>query len=136
MQPLTVYFDGECPICKFEVAFYERRDRLSLLDWKDITTLSSDQLPRGKSRDDLLGKFHALEQDGRWHVGVDAFDAIWRRLPLFSHFAWLFRTPIIRQIANLAYRGFLAWQQRDRRRRRQQRHRREQLAAQVGKTSD
>ena len=132
MEPLTVYFDGECPVCKFEVAFYERRDKFRLITWLDITKLPDDQLPRGKNRSHLLGKFHTVEQDGQWNIGVDAFHAIWRRLPLFSHLAWLFKTPIIRQIANLAYRGFLIWQQRDRKRR----ERKKQMSPVGGKTPD
>lgn len=132
MEPLTVYFDGECPICKLEVAFYQRRDKFRLITWLDITQLTADQLPRGRNRSDLLGKFHATERDGQWHIGVDAFHAVWRRLPLFSHFAWLFKTPIIRQGANLAYRGFLFWQQRHRKRR----ERKKQMSSPGRKTPD
>ncbi|MEM8773346.1 MAG: DUF393 domain-containing protein, partial [Pseudomonadota bacterium] len=104
MTPLTVYFDGECPICNFEVAFYQRRDKFHLITWTDITQIPDGQLPRGKSRPELLGKFHTIDQSGRWHIGVDAFHAIWQRLPWFSHFAPLFITPGIRQLTNIAYR--------------------------------
>ena len=110
MSPLSVYFDGECPICKFEVSFYERRDKSKLITWLDITQLTDAELPQGKSRSDLLGKFHTIGEDGQWHIGVDAFHAIWQRLPFFSRLAWTFKTPGLRQIANLAYRGFLTWQ--------------------------
>ena len=99
MSPLSVYFDGECPICKFEVSFYERRDKSKLITWLDITQLTDAELPQGKSRSDLLGKFHTIGEDGRWHIGVDAFHAIWLRLPFFSHLAWTFKTPGLRQIA-------------------------------------
>ena len=123
MTPLTVYFDGECPVCKFEVAFYQRRDKFHLITWTDITQIPDGQLPRGKSRPELLGKFHTVDQSGRWHIGVDAFHAIWQRLPWFSHFAPLFITPGIRQLSNVAYRLFLTWQGRDRRRRERRRRR-------------
>lgn len=117
MQPLTVFYDGECPICDFEVAFYKRRDKCQLITWLDINQLTDGQLPQGKSRSDLLGRFHTIGRDGHWRIGVDAFHAIWQRLPLFCRLAWLFKTPITRQIAHVAYRVFLTWQQRDRRRR-------------------
>lgn len=118
MNKLDVYYDGNCSICRIEVAYYKRRDRDGLIDWLDITKLSGTQLPANKSHAQLLGKFHTVDSEGIWHIGVDAFNAIWRRLPVFQKFAWIFITPGLRQIAELAYRAFLAWQ-RHRRRNRQ-----------------
>ena len=117
MHKLDVFYDGDCPICAIEVAFYERRDKANLISWRDITSLAEAELPAGKSREQLLGKFHTLDASDDWHVGVDAFHAIWQRLPLFRRLAWTFKTPGLRQIAELAYRTFLAWQGRNRRKR-------------------
>jgi predicted DCC family thiol-disulfide oxidoreductase YuxK len=115
--PLSVWYDGECPVCRQEVALYSRMDHHGLIDWIDIGALDDNELPPGKSRDDLLGRFHARETDGPWQVGVDAFAAIWRKLPGFRHFAFLFRLPVIRQVAQVAYLGFLRWQRHHRARR-------------------
>ena len=117
MDKLDVFFDGDCPICRFEVAAYKRWDRDGLIVWQDITRLSDAQLPTNRSRDQLLGKFHTVDAEGTWHIGVDAFSAIWKRLPVFKNIAWIFHTPVLRQIAELAYRGFLRWQSRNRRKR-------------------
>ena len=116
-KQLTIFYDGECPICRMEVNYYERLDRSDALVWQDICELSDAQLPTGKTREVLLGKFHVQEPTGDWHVGVDAFSAIWTRLPVFRRLAWIFRTPGLRQIAELGYRGFLAWQRRHRQKR-------------------
>ena len=116
-KPLTVFYDGHCPICRVEVRYYQRIDRLSLVNWTDISTLAEDDLPNGKSRGQLLGIFHARFSNGDWAIGVDAFEAIWSRLPVLRRFAWLFRVPVLRQAAHLFYRGFLIWQKRDRARR-------------------
>ena len=102
MNKLDVYYDGDCPICRIEVAYYKRRDRDGLIDWLDITKLSDTQLPSNKSHNQLLGKFHTIDFEGTWHIGVDAFNAIWRRLPVFQKFAWVFDTPALRQIAAFA----------------------------------
>lgn len=114
MHSLTVYFDGNCPICRAEVRFYKWYDKSRLIAWTDIGLLTDEQLPPRKSRDELLGKFHAKEEGSNWHVGVDAFAVIWQRLPIFRRFAWVFRTPGLRHLAEIAYRGFLAWQKRHR----------------------
>ena len=114
---LAVSYDGNCPVCRQEVALYRRIDRDARIDWIDIVALADGQLPEGKSREDLLGRFHAREGDGPWRIGVDAFAAIWRQLPGLRWGAFLFRTPLVRQAAQLAYLGFLSWQRRHRARR-------------------
>jgi len=119
---IEVFHDGDCPVCRLEVGYYGRLDRAGRIDWIDITALTDAQLPAGKSRDDLLGRFHVREIGGdKWHVGVDAFARIWRELPYWRHFAFLFSVPGLRGLAELGYRGFLRWQ-RWHRARRQQRH--------------
>ncbi|MDP2119491.1 MAG: DUF393 domain-containing protein [Hoeflea sp.] len=118
-SPLSVWYDGECPVCRQEVTLYRRIDRENQIDWIDIVALTDAQLPAGKSRADLLGRFHARQDDGPWQVGVDAFAAIWGKLPGLKWGAFLFRTPLIRQAAQLAYLGFLRWQRRHRARRAQ-----------------
>jgi len=111
---IDVYYDGECPICRWEVDLYQRMDKAARIRWSDITAMREAQLPRGKTRADLLGKFHAREIKGQtqepWHIGIDAFARIWRALPGLRHAAFIFRLPVIRQIAGLAYLGFLRWQ--------------------------
>ena len=116
-RPLSVWYDGDCPVCRQEVALYSRIDRDDLITWIDIIALGDSELPAGKNRQELLGKFHAREGDGPWHIGVDAFAAIWQRLPVFKWFAFLFRLPVIRQVAQIAYLGFLKWQRHHRARR-------------------
>lgn len=124
-MPLSVWYDGQCPVCRQEVALYRRIDKRHLIDWIDIGTLSDEQVPPGKSRDELLGRFHARstsnngQHDGGdgYRTGVDAFAAIWRRLPGLNRLAFVFRTPGLRQLAQLAYLGFLKWQRRHRARR-------------------
>ena len=120
-QPaLTVWYDGDCPVCRQEVKLYRRIDRDEAIEWIDILALTDAELPQGKNRDDLLGRFHARTGNGPWRIGVDAFAAIWQRLPVLKWFAFLFKTPLIRQVAQLAYLGFLKWERQHRARRNRQ----------------
>jgi predicted DCC family thiol-disulfide oxidoreductase YuxK len=129
MNKIEVFHDGECPVCRLEIAFYRRVDREGRILWTDIVQLSDHELPAGKSRADLLGRFHVRElavaqgadpavppakPSSDWHVGVDAFARIWRALPGFKWFAWIFSVPGIRQLSQLAYLGFIRWQARRR----------------------
>ena len=114
MSALEVFYDGGCPVCRIEVDLYRRFG--DGIDWIDIEALADADLPL--PRETLLGRFHARRPDGTWAVGVDAFQAIWRVLPYWRRAAWLFSAPGIRQATEIAYRGFLRWQRRDRARRR------------------
>ncbi len=112
---IKVFYDGGCPICRWEVDLYTCYDKANKILWVDIETLTEADLPADKTRDELLGKFHVRDlREGssqQWSVGVDAFARIWRALPRFRHFAFMFKLPIIRQVTKLAYFGFLKWQQ-------------------------
>lgn len=119
-QQIEVYYDGGCPICRWEVDLYSRMDSGGQIRWTDIEALTDGELPADKTREDLLGKFHVREtQDTQlWYIGVDAFARIWRALPGLRHAAFIFRLPIIRQAAMASYRVFLKWQSWHRRHRR------------------
>lgn len=115
---IEVFYDGDCPVCRIEVGYYGRVDRAGRIAWVDVTALSDAELPAGKRRDELLGRFHVREiGGGAWYVGVDAFARIWRELPRWRHFAFLFSVPGLRGLAELGYRGFLRWQRWHRARR-------------------
>ncbi len=111
---IEVFYDGDCPVCRWEIKFYERLDKQCRISWTNILVLNATDLPKGKNTADLLGKFHVrnlpAQPDQHWHIGVDAFARIWRELPFFKYFAWLFSVPGIRQLAQLAYLGFIRWQ--------------------------
>lgn len=113
----TVFYDGDCPVCRFEIDQYQRLDRASNVAWVDISETSDKALPEGKSREALLGAMHVKGADGAWHIGVDGFAETWRALPGFRRVAWIFAVPGVRQVAELAYRLFLIWQRSDRKRR-------------------
>lgn len=122
---IEVFYDGDCPVCRWEVRLYDRMDQRGAVLWTDIGGLEPDDLPRGKTQADLLGRFHvrdvATQDHGGpqepWFIGVDAFARIWRVLPGLRYCAGLFRVPGIRQLTMVAYRLFLKWQGWHRRRR-------------------
>lgn len=118
---ITVYYDGKCPFCKWEVGLYSRMDKAGHIAWQAIETLAEKDLPTEKSHADLLGKFHVRDmkmQKADWHIGIDAFARIWQVLPGLRHLAFLFRVPVMRQLTMLAYRFFLKWQSYHRKHRR------------------
>lgn len=80
MSALEVWFDGDCPLCRREIALLRRLDRRGAIVFIDVAT------GRGScpiDRAELLSRFHARE-DGRLVSGAEAFAAMWRAIPLLA----------------------------------------------------
>lgn len=103
----TVFYDGSCPLCRREIAFYRRRRGADRLSWQDVSSGDDDVVVPGLSRSEALARFHVMLGDGRLVCGGDAFRAVWRQLPLFRPAARLLSLPGLRWVLNRAYDGFL-----------------------------
>ncbi len=78
------------------------------VSWLDI---HQDVHARGELAADVefvRERLHVVDGEGNLHVGMNAFIALWRNSPGEQWKAILFRRPLIRPLAVLAYNGF-AW---------------------------
>lgn len=90
--PLTLYYDGECPLCLREIRMFRRRNKQGRLELVDIAEPSIMPLP-GLSRADMLDCLHAQFSNGQLVTGIDAtywsYKSVgldWLVMPL--HWAW------------------------------------------------
>lgn len=108
LKPVTVYFNGACPVCSFEVGRYIRSAEAAgaPLSWVDISKSENAAVlsPYGLSCDDAYRRMTAVV-DGETTpaLGVDAFIEIWTRLPNLRWAAQLFRLPIVRPVSVFFY---------------------------------
>lgn len=102
----TVYFDGSCPKCVRDVAFYRRHNDRPVI-WYDVSKLPEDADIDGVKRNTLMAILHVQDEDGHWLVETDAFAAVWRLVPFLRPFAWIYTMPGLRQIWTYAYRWSL-----------------------------
>ncbi len=103
--PLTLLIDGECPLCKREVAWLGRRDTRDRLRFVDIAGADFDPAPYGKTLDELMGSIHAVTAGGETVTGVEVFRRAYRAIGLgwlVAPTAW----PILRPIFDALYRAF------------------------------
>ena len=104
---LTVFFDGSCPICSKEIDFYKGREGAGHLNWIDVSD-EGNSLPVGeRSRQELMARFHVMQDDGTLLSGGAAFAELWASLPVFSIPGRLFKLPILRLFINIGYDIFL-----------------------------
>ena len=77
-----VYFDGSCPICSREIAFYKRNSTHKDVKWVDVANVETAGLfPQGLSREELLARFYVKTEAGQLLSGADAFILIWKNTP-------------------------------------------------------
>ena len=94
---LTVFYDGKCGLCSKEINHYRKIAPSSIFDWQDITE-STDELDKeGIGLAEGLKLLHAKDNNGKMHIGVDAFILIWRQLRYWKLLAILVSLPLMRR---------------------------------------
>ena len=109
--PLTVLFDGACPLCRREIGIYRGLRPLrpeSPVCFADVNDTAL-QLPSGITREQLLARFHVRSNDGQLLSGAQAFLALWAALPGWRWLALAGRLPGAVWVMERSYRLFLRW---------------------------
>ena len=109
--PLTVLYDGACPLCRREIGVYRGLRPLKpdtpvcFADVSDTTL----PLPPGTTREQLLARFHVRGRDGELLSGAQAFLAVWAALPGWRWLARVGRLPGATWVMERGYQLFLRW---------------------------
>ena len=104
MTNLEVLYNAECPICRREIDHYQS---LSGDDVEYIKLTPDIATVWGLTEDQAAQQLHA-RRGGNLIVGVDAFVAIWQRLPYFRVLALIVKFKPIKAISSVVYRLILA----------------------------
>lgn len=112
--PLTLYFDGDCPLCAREIRLLRQHAAEHRLLFVDISSGEFDASSLGFTFEQMQSLLHARFADGQWVTGLDATLWSWRAAGL-----GLWATPLswraLRPLFELGYRLFcrlrpaLAW---------------------------
>ncbi len=106
-DPVQVYYDGACPVCSREIAFYKARPGADSFVWVDVSDAGAVDLGAGLTRDKALARMHVRRADGTLLSGAAAFAEMWRRMPGFRWLGRMLAVPPFGSLAELGYRGFL-----------------------------
>lgn len=112
--PLTLYFDGDCPLCAREIKILRRRAISSRLQFIDISSNAFDAEVLGFTFEQMQASLHAHFADGRWVTGLDATVWSWRAAGL-GFWAAPLTWRALRPLLAVGYRLFcrlrphLAW---------------------------
>lgn len=103
MAELVVWFDGNCPLCRREIAMMRRLDQAGAITFVDLAS-GPENCPLDKA--ELLARFHALD-NGRLVSGAEAFAAMWRAIPRLRFLGLLAQNRLILALLEQAYLLFL-----------------------------
>jgi predicted DCC family thiol-disulfide oxidoreductase YuxK len=103
--PLTVFYDASCPMCASEMHALRDLDRAGRIELVDCSAPDfSDEgfLAEGITREALMRRIHARDARGRWLVGIDAFEAVYRTAGLEGA-ARMWANPRLRPLFDRLY---------------------------------
>jgi predicted DCC family thiol-disulfide oxidoreductase YuxK len=99
---LKLLYDGQCPFCRREARWLQRRDRHGRLVFEDITAPDFDPSRYGVTSEEVMGVMHGVFPDGRIVRKVEAFRQAYRAVGL----GWLLAPtgwPVLRWICDWLY---------------------------------
>jgi predicted DCC family thiol-disulfide oxidoreductase YuxK len=88
-KTITVFFDGACPLCRREIAFYRRRSGVDDITWIDVSRSAENDILPGLTRGEALARFHVINAEGKLVSGGEAFACLWAALPSLGGIAGL-----------------------------------------------
>ncbi|MDD2161705.1 DUF393 domain-containing protein [Pseudomonas sp. MIL19] len=103
--PLTLYYDGDCPLCAREIQLLRKRASAERLSLVDISREDFQAETTGYSKEILQNRLHARFADGEWVTGLDATLWSWRAAGL-DRWAAPLTWPALRPVLELGYRLF------------------------------
>ena len=101
---LTIFYDGDCPLCKREVNFLESRNQRKYLNFTDIN--SSDFIANFNHKityKQAMERIHALRSDGSLIKDIEVFQEAYELVGL----GWIYaptKLPIINKLIDFIYR--------------------------------
>ena len=103
----TVYFDGGCPLCRAEIATYQKSPGGSDIHWCDVTQSPPSDLGPDLDAETALKRFHVRTADGHLLSGAAGFVEVWRHLKNWRWLAHFARIPGMLFVMERSYLLFL-----------------------------
>jgi len=103
----TVYYDGDCPLCQREIAWFKRQSGGEKILWVDVNCITTETILPGLSKTDALKRFYVRLSDGSIVSGSKAFISVWKVIERLKPFAKILDKKIILFFLEKLYNGFL-----------------------------
>lgn len=103
-QQVTMFHDGDCPMCKFEVTAMQKLDIKNAVRWVDITKDKDSLDKAGISYEAAMARIHVQDENMKMLTGVRGFLVVWKRLPYYRRVVPIIeKTPLLLPIMEAVY---------------------------------
>ena len=99
--PLTIFFDGSCPLCTREIALLTQFDDQQQLRVVDCSAADFSPV-EGHAREAMMALIHARDAAGKWLIGAPVFAAAYRATG-FASIASLWGNPRLQPMWRVVY---------------------------------
>jgi predicted DCC family thiol-disulfide oxidoreductase YuxK len=108
-RKLTVFYDGACPRCVRDRAWYESLCGATdeSVEWLDITGRDAELRRLGIDPAAALRELHVRDADGVIRRELDAYILLLSRVPRLKPLAWLIGLPGLRPLLSRLYRAWV-----------------------------
>ena len=106
---ISVFYDGNCPMCGREISYYKGRRGAESIEWVDINTAPEKLEQAGLAREQAMARLHVQDSNNQWYTGAYGFARMWQQLTVFRPLAWLLRTSRLLHPLDKLYSHFAAW---------------------------
>jgi predicted DCC family thiol-disulfide oxidoreductase YuxK len=111
--PLTLLYDGSCPVCRLEMTEMMRRNHAGLLKFADMSApdfdLAAYTQVQHTTWEAINAELHGMRPDGSFVLGVDAvrlaYEAVYAGM-VWKPTRWPVLGQLLWPLAHLAYRLF------------------------------
>lgn len=107
MNQTIVLYDGECPLCVFQMRLLTWLDWFNVLALVPLTDPRAQQIAPQLTREQLLAAMHCVTRDGRIFRGARCIRFVGMRLPLLLPLALVLWLPGVIWVAEKVY-AFIA----------------------------
>jgi predicted DCC family thiol-disulfide oxidoreductase YuxK len=107
-NPIKVYYNSACPVCKAGIENQKSRMKGCPVEWKDVHSHPALVTEIHSELEQVRERLHVVDEHGQTYIGFDAFLTIWRHSPGEKWKATLLGLPLIRQLGRMAYDQFAA----------------------------
>jgi predicted DCC family thiol-disulfide oxidoreductase YuxK len=99
---LTLFYDGQCPLCVAEIEFLQSRSTKDQLAFVDVTQTGFEAAGHQISCEAAMAQIHGRTADGQVLVGVPVFAKAYR-LAKLPFLAWLLSRRWLMPVLQPAY---------------------------------
>ena len=106
MADITVYYDGECPLCRREIDIYKGLSGATDVNYIDIEAANFNCNDLVLKKKQLKSRFH-VKKNGQFLTGGYAFVELWKHYPGLRFLSIIFGSRFMGLLLDKFYNVFL-----------------------------